>query len=403
MATMTKGRALGLSATATLPPEVSVRLLADVDGIARRMTRRIIADSNLGDPRFRSHRYLRTVTAACRDAVRTLIRLLADGRGLRAGDLERLGSMGAQQAELGVPLEVVFGAYRVAAKVVWQDLVGEPALLSELPAPTVVAITGGVLEYLDEISAAVGSAYLATRERLMRQRDRDRDRILQRVIAGDVSPDVRRLAAAVHLDLAPPYRVLACSVPSAAAERQLDALWRGAGALLSSDTPGTWIALVPPDRDIERLCDGVADASFGLGPTAVTLEEVAAAALQAQRALEVGNRLSPERRRHSDAEVGVFAALASDEPAMERFVERTLGRVLELRGNRRAELLATIAAVVSTSSLGDAAEALDVHRHTVVYRLGRLRELGVDLDQPTSRHELWLALRCLRLASTATR
>jgi len=199
MAEMTKAREAGLSVTATLPPEVTVRLLSEVDVIARRMTRHIVDGISLPDGRFQKPGYLRTVTVACRDAVRTLVRLLHDGRGLRPGDLDRLGSMGAAQAEMEVPLEVVFSAYRVAAKVVWQEVIGQPALLNEVAPATVIAVTGTVLEYFDEISAAVGRAYLETRERLMRQRDRDRDRIMQRLLAGDASPELRRLAASADI------------------------------------------------------------------------------------------------------------------------------------------------------------------------------------------------------------
>lgn len=90
------------AATATLPPEITSRLLAEVEVIAGRMTRRIAAEIAL-PAQFRSIGYLRTVTSACRDALRTLVRLLRDGRGLRTADLQRLGSMGAQQAEMGCP------------------------------------------------------------------------------------------------------------------------------------------------------------------------------------------------------------------------------------------------------------------------------------------------------------
>src|SRR5438445_5395598 len=275
MAEMTKAREAGLSVTATLPPEVTVRLLSEVDVIARRMTRHIVDGISLPDGRFQKPGYLRTVTVACRDAVRTLVRLLHDGRGLRPGDLDRLGSMGAAQAEMEVPLEVVFSAYRVAAKVVWQEVIGQPALLNEVAPATVIAVTGTVLEYFDEISAAVGRAYLETRERLMRQRDRDRDRIVQRLLAGDASPELRRLAAATDLKLAPPYAVVACRVSGPEAERQLDTAWRAAGALLAGDAPDQWIALVPVDQDLRLLCATVEPAAFGIGPVADTLEEVA--------------------------------------------------------------------------------------------------------------------------------
>jgi hypothetical protein len=400
MAQITKSADPSLSVTATLPPEITVRLLSETDATAKRMTRRIVDGSiTLPDQRFRSLGYLRTVTIACRDAFRTLVRVLNDGRGLRQGDLDRLGSMGARQAELGVPLEVLFAAYRLAAKIVWQEVIGEPALLNEVAPATVIAVTGRVLEYFDEISAAVGAAYLETRERLMRQLDRDRDRVLQRLLAGDASPELRRLAAAADLQLSPPYRVVAYAAGSPDAERQMDSVWRAAGAHLVSAEPGTWIALVPADRDIAALCEAVEPAIFGLGPSVASLDEVSDAGRQALRSLEVGRHLDPERRVHSDAEVGVFAALSTDQLAMRRFIDRVLGPLDGERTARKEEMLATLEALLASRSIGDAAASLGVHRHTVVYRVTRLRQLGIDVDDPAQRHQLWLALRCLRLLS----
>ena len=396
-AKLSKQPSFALSVKATLPPEITGRLLAEVDSIAGRMTRHIADGITLSDPRFRQLSYLRLVTRACRDAVRTLVRLLHDGRGLRQGDLERLGSMGAQQAELGVPLELVFSAYRVAAKTLWQEVIGESALRDEIPPSTVITVTGRVLEYFDEISAAAGQAYLETRERLMRQRDRDRDRIMQRLLAGDASDELRRLAAAADIQLSPPYRVVAIAVGDDGAERQMDAMWRGAGAHMVEDEPGVVVALVPAGRDLEPLCTGVPDAVFGVGPVAASLDEVAPAAAQARRALEVGRRLDPDRRVHSDAEVGVFATLGSDPGAVQRFIDRVLGPLDGQRPARAAEMLATLEALIDARNVGEAAQHLGVHRHTVVYRMARLKQLGVDVDDPAQRNRIWLAMRCRRL------
>jgi hypothetical protein len=393
---VSKPASFALSVKATLPPEITGRLLAEVDGIAERMTRHIAGGITLSDPRFRQLSYLRLITRACRDAVRTLVRLLNDGRGLRAGDLDRLGSMGAQQAELGVPLETVFSAYRVAAKVVWQEVIGEAALRDEIPPSTVITVTGRVLEYFDEISAAVGQAYLETRERLMRQRDRDRDRIMQRLLAGDASAELRRLAAAADIQLTPPYRVVACAVTDGA-ERQIDSVWRAAGAHLVEDEPGVVLALVPAALELEPLCQRVPDAVFGLGPVAATLDEIAPAAAQGRRALEVGRRLDPEQRVHSDADVGVFATLSREPAAVQRFIDRVLGPLDGQRPARAEEMLATLEALIDTRSVGEAAERLGVHRHTVVYRMARLKQTGVDVDDPAQRNRIWLALRCRRL------
>ncbi|HEX6539512.1 MAG TPA: helix-turn-helix domain-containing protein [Candidatus Dormibacteraeota bacterium] len=394
---VSKPPSFALSVKATLPPEITGRLLAEVDGIAERMTRHIAGGIALPDPRFRQLSYLRLVTRACRDAVRTLVRLLNDGRGLRPGDLERLGSMGAQQAELGVPLELVFSAYRVAAKALWQEVIGETALREEIPPSTVVTVTGRVLEYFDEISAAVGQAYLETRERLMRQRDRDRDRIMQRLLAGDVSPELRRLAAAADIQLTPPYRVVACAVAADGAERQVDSVWREAGAQLVEAEPGVVVALVPAARELEPLCERVPEAVFGLGPVAASLDEIAPAVAQARRALEVGRRLDPDQRVHSDADVGVFATLSREPGAVRRFIDRVLGPLEGQRPARAQEMIATLEALIDTRSVGEAAQRLGVHRHTVVYRMSRLKQLGVDVDDPAQRNRVWLALRCRRL------
>ncbi len=53
---------------------------------------------------------------------------------------------------------------------------------------------------------------------------------------------------------------------------------------------------------------------------------------------------------------------------------------------------------LARGSVKDAAEALHLHRHTVIYRLDKLREtLGLDLDDPYLRHRLQLALDLRRL------
>jgi hypothetical protein len=396
------------AATATLPPEVTARLLADVDIIARRMTRRIAVELAL-PAQFRSIGYLRSVTGACRDALRTLVRLLHDGRGLRTADLQRLGSMGAQQAEMGVPLEVLLAAYRLAARVVWRELIGNPAVLDNLPGSTVVTVTGQVLEYLDEISGAVGAAYLETRERLMRRRDRDRDRILQRLVAGDAGDELRRLAAATDLELRPPFTVLACVAASDDAERALDAVLRPRGALLVADEPSMWIALLPIRLSAAELIREARTAlpeapgglHWGIGPRAHSLEDVAECARRARDAVRVGVRLDPEVEAWDDASVGIFATLAADPDAMRRYVTFVLGSVLEVPDPRGGSLMETLEALLVTPSVNQAATTLGLHRHTIVYRVRRLADLGIDLEVPAARHRLWLALQCNRLLQSA--
>ena len=394
-----------------LPPEITARLLGQVDRISNLLARRLASEIAL-PAGFASPQYLRIVLQACRDGVGALVQQLHDQRRHHTAELARLGRAGERQAEMGVPLEVLLSAYRLAARVVWQEVIGEAGRVGELEPATVMAVSEQVLDYLDQISGAVGRAYLETRERLMRQRDRDRNQVLQRLLVGDVAGEVRRLAASLDLELTPPYRVLACWVPPGVdAEPVLDEAWRSAGVLLVGDEPGTWIALVRADADLARLAHDGAHAvhrtrpaggaaevplRIGAGPVAPRLEDIAAAARRARQALSVGARLAPDLLLHDERELGVYAAMGADPDELRAHVDHVLGPVL--RSTRAAMLLETLEAVVSTRGVNEAAAQLGIHRHTVVYRIQRLRDLlGVDLDDPGQRHRLWLALQAARL------
>jgi len=402
---------------AALPPEITERLLGQVDRMARVLARHLASEVELPTG-FGSRPYLRSVLRACRDGVEALVQQLHDQRRHSTAELARLGRAGERQAEMGVPLEVLLSAYRLAARVVWHEVIGEASRVGELEPATVLAVSEQVLDYLDQISGAVGRAYLETRERLMRQRDRDRNQVLQRLLVGDVAGEVRRLAATLGLELAPPYRVLACWAPAGVdAEPVLDEAWRGAGVLLVGDEPGTWIALVRAGADLPRLArdgaramhrarlaaggspeDGAVPLRIGAGPVAQRLEDIAGAARRARQALAVGARLDPDVLVHDERELGIFAAMGGDPEELRAHVDHVLGPVLRGGGARSAMLLDTLEALVCTRGVNEAAAQLGIHRHTVVYRVQRLRDLlGVDLDDPGQRHRLWLALQAARL------
>jgi sugar diacid utilization regulator len=269
-----------------------------------------------------------------------------------------------------------------------------------MPQTTLIALAAQVIDYLDEISAAVGAAYLERRERLLRRRDQERDRVLHRLLAGDVSPELRRAAAACELDLTPPYRVIACVWPGDQ-DQLTEQIIRPLRALTVSASEDTWMLLVDPRTDHLPACTAATETHpavvFGVGPVADRLSDVGDASHRALRALDVGQRLVPERRIHDDAELGVFAVLDTDPEAMRRFVASVLGPLTAPGVDRHGELHETLEAVLSTSGLGEAAAKLGLHRHTVVYRLQRIREHGLPIDDPTRRHLLWLALRARRL------
>ena len=132
-----------------------------------------------------------------------------------------------------------------------------------------------------------------------------------------------------------------------------------------------------------------------------TEARAAAAEIKGKRtsyAIEVGRKLRPEAVVHRHDEVIPQLVLAQNPRQAERFVQHSLGGLLDTTARNREQLLETLQAYLACGSVKDAATALNLHRHTVLYRLDKLRELlGGDLDSPASRLRLQLALDLRRL------
>ena len=101
---------------------------------------------------------------------------------------------------------------------------------------------------------------------------------------------------------------------------------------------------------------------------------------------------------HRHDEVIPYLVLTQNPLLAERFVAHSLGRLLDPETRNREQLLETLEAYLATGSVKDAAAALNLHRHTVLYRLDKLKELlGGDLDVPANRLRLQLALDLRKL------
>jgi purine catabolism regulator len=71
---------------------------------------------------------------------------------------------------------------------------------------------------------------------------------------------------------------------------------------------------------------------------------------------------------------------------------------MEPKLRNREQLLETLEAYLAKGSVKEAAAALGLHRHTVLYRLEKLKELlGDDLELPATRLRLQLALDLQKL------
>jgi DNA-binding PucR family transcriptional regulator len=86
-----------------------------------------------------------------------------------------------------------------------------------------------------------------------------------------------------------------------------------------------------------------------------------------------------------------------------RQARELLAPILVGRDETQRERLDTLAAVLSSPSLADAAARLGVHRNTVAYRVQRLESRGDwDLSDPELRVALMLAVRVMQNAQEAS-
>src|SRR5207244_10915868 len=130
----------------------------------------------------------------------------------------------------------------------------------------------------------------------------------------------------------------------------------------------------------------------GIGGYHPGLHGVSRSYLEAQQAFEAGRKLRPDSVAHRHDDVIPHLVLAQNPLLAERFVTHSLGRLTDPKVRNREQLLETLEAYLAKGSVKDAAGALGLHRHTVLYRPETLNNPpGGDRDPPATRRRLHLA------------
>jgi PucR family transcriptional regulator, purine catabolism regulatory protein len=101
-------------------------------------------------------------------------------------------------------------------------------------------------------------------------------------------------------------------------------------------------------------------------------------------------------------ELGSMQLLLSlqDERAIELYCDAVLGPLVTHDAVHGSELIPTLSAYIEANGRwAEAAAAMNVHRHTLRYRIRKIEQLtGRDLTDARDRLELWLALRAEQLS-----
>ena len=175
-------------------------------------------------------------------------------------------------------------------------------------------------------------------------------------------------------------------------------------ALCSADDPASLrrleaIAKEARNHTGERLASaaGRPKLAIGIGRPAAGLAGLRVSLAQAEEALALANELFGGDRVLTFTDLGVYSILFRLQGAEEshEFYDRTLGPLVRYDAGHNTQLVDTLEAFFANlGNVSQAAEALHLHRNSLLYRLERIGEItDLDLNDPDDRFSLQLALR----------
>ena len=389
-------------------------------GMARHMARAVVGlvrwDASTGVPPQRD-----AIARACEAGLDLFLATAKEARPATQEELRRVAQLGILQARSSQSVEPILAAYRIAARVAWDEILRAWRGHREATPEAIMLVANYVFAALDQVAAEVTKTYLHAREQHMQRGTRAHARLIHALISDnfDSELELQRQALALNTPLAAQGYVAMVSklvLGSRDGERGGQALAEVAtsidtprGVLVHATDPSTLVVLwpveSPSDLDDARqfvnlLQEEAAQRSgnlrarvrAGIGGYHPGLHGISRSYLEAQQAIEAGRKLHPDAIAHGHDEVIPHLVLAQNPRLAERFVAHTLGKLLDPKLRNRAQLMETLEAFLARGSVKDAASALGLHRHTVLYRLDKLKDLLGDLDVPATRLRLQLAL-----------
>ncbi|MFF1876264.1 PucR family transcriptional regulator [Leifsonia sp. NPDC058230] len=228
------------------------------------------------------------------------------------------------------------------------------------------------------------------------------------LVSGTEVIDALARAEALHFDLSGSLRVVLVGwehptphgVDIGAAMRHELAVMRV--PTLISRRPDAMLAVVADGHDLSGLFGRLSAAvgstrgAIGVGGSCIA-EDLAHSFAEAGRALQI--RVESHRpygtSNHDDLGLLRILDTSDDGAALERYVNEWLGALLDHDRDHRSDLVRTLGVYLDSGGNYDrAANALIIHRSTLRYRLGRIREVsGRDIGDPESRLNMHVAIR----------
>jgi hypothetical protein len=357
------------------------RVLADLDAVVERMgtsyRQEIPEYAALTDGEL-----AREVLPVSRQLVTTFLSCVVQSRQLTPRELEIFAESGRQRLIMGMPLESVLHAYRIAGREAWTVMVnavpvGETALLADLGTRW--------MDIVDRTSSVLAQAYVAASHERLRHVDSRRRELVEALLSADDAAEVAAVSLRFSTVLASSYVPVLVHGPRI-----------GIDALLQEHPAGTLgghrgdrvLLLVPQRLEPPRPKTGVllcAGRSAACG-TAL-LDEVQHVERLLLTALAEG---------HTEGVLGpddlLVEQLLLGNPRVAGALRRRVVDVLARRDPSGA-VIGTLRMYLETGSVPETARRELVHANTVGYRLGRVRDLtGLDPRIPRDSALLVLGL-----------
>jgi hypothetical protein len=374
-------------------------------GLARHMARAVVTlvrwdDSAGAVPRREA------IERACEAGIDLFLATAREARPATQRELREVAQLGILQARSSQSVEPVLAAYRMAARVAWNAILRAWRDHPDASPEALVHTANYVFAALDQVAAQVTRTYVHAREQHMLRGTRARTRLLHSLISDTFDNELalQKQALAINLKLAPTYLALVIKSDGGRVQDLLADLELPARSLADVTDPHTLVVLWPGDRtaieeEAGSLLAGLrrrARLRGGLGGEHPGLRGISRSYLEAQQAVEIGRKLRPEALLHHHDEVAPYLVLAQNPLVAERYVSHVLGPLVH--ADSRGVLVQTLETVLTCGTVKEAAAALRLHRHTILYRMEKLRELlGGDPDEPALRQRLQLALDLRKL------
>jgi hypothetical protein len=304
--------------------------------------------------------------------------------------LDAVPRMGRRRQELGVPLEPILHVYRIASRVMWEELVGatrpgEESALAELG--------GRWMEYMDVAASIMAASYLEASHESLRAVDARRRALLDALLTADGPAEVAAVSIRFSTALAAVY--VPVLVEGDHASARIDVVLDAApDGTIAGERTGSVLLLVPlrlPDVNLLLRAAGPsalltwADAA---PPGPALLAEVSTA----ETLLAAARTAGLTHGAFGPDDLLVEQLLAGNH----RVASALSRRVRDALAGRDHDglITSTLRTFLETGSVPDTARAEVVHPNTVLYRLKRVRELtGLDPRVPSEAALLVLGFR----------